>query len=281
MPIADDASECEELTMEEFVMSSATNASFLSETRPVTAMGYRVEPHSTGTPNSHVYKEPKGWEEVVFPYEGIRFLMHELHEAVHAMDPSSAWKWQNLSLWYQEYFHDVVHHYDIEEQIYLPWIQAHATVPNQITVEHHELMQTLDVLRDMIRDGAAMSIFERAEHLAMLRKRVLAFSEAMNAHLAEEARVIPSLLREAKFSKEDEYAVVGQIIASLELEGNQRALPTMVRDLKSRAGSEQAEEPESQQLPFHSDFFDFQQRHIGLLASLGKGIDDDPFAWVV
>jgi len=260
------------------VMASPTNASFVS----------REEPPLTGKPSI------SGWAEVLFPHEGIRFLMQEFCEAVHAMDPLPAWKWQNLSVWYQEYFYDVVHHYDTEEQIYLPWIQAHvmfACVPSKMTADHHHLMQTMDDLRDMIKDGLAMPVGDRAEHLAQLRKRVLAFVQGMHEHLAEEERVIPSILRDARFTKSDEDAAVGKIIASLELDGNERALPTMVRALESarpqwsipspqrkRAGSQQAKTLVSEQLPLSSNLFDFQQRHLGLLASLREGIETDPFA---
>lgn len=238
-------------------------------------------------PTSSVHKNPQGWEEegILFPHEGIRFLMQELSEAVNVMDPMPAWKWQNLATWYQEYFYDVVHHHhDAEEQLYLPWIQTHVSVPTKITTDHPELMQAMDELRDMIHTGALLPVDERLVHLSKLRLRVADFVFDMKEHLAEEEEIIPCLLRQAGFTQEEEGVVVGQIIQSMGLDGNKRALPAMLHAYSCWAGADKAETFVEEKLPLpiqllykYSWLNDFEQRHKGLLASLAEGMDTNPF----
>lgn len=235
-----------------------------------------------------MHTHPQGWEEegILFPHEGIRFLLHELGEAVHGMDPSHAWKWENLATWYQDYFYDVVHHHhDSEEQRYLPWIQTRASVPTKITADHPELMQAMDELCDMIKAGVATPASERAVHLSHVRMRVVAFREDMEQHLAEEEEVIPRLLHEAGFTQEEEGVVVGQIIQGLGLDGNKRSLPPMLHAYARWAGTDKAEEFVSMNLPLpiqylyrHFWLHDFQHRHLGLIASVAAGVDTNPFA---
>jgi len=267
------------------------------ETFPKTLSGLTATPpenpnqHSPNLarqPTSRVHKNPQGWEEegILFPHEGIRFLMHELSMGVNAMDPIPAWKWENLAVWYQEYFYDVVHHHhDTEEEIYLPWIQTRVQVPVKITNDHPELMQAMDELRDMLMAGAALPVGERAKHLSQVQKLVMDFVEDMQGHLAEEEEVIPRLLREGGFTQEEEGAVVQKIIQSLGLDGNRKALPTMLHALALWAGDDKAEAFVSQNLPLPIQCFyklawlpDFQKRHMGLLASLDEGVDTNPFA---
>jgi len=243
---------------------------------------------STMEPTSRVHKNPKGWEEegILFPHEGIRFLMQELSDAVNSMDPLPAWKWENLSTWYQDYFYTVVHHHhDAEEKIYFPWIQARASVPAKIAADHPDLMRAMDDLSVMLKKGASAPAAERAEHLADIQQVVSAFVEDMQEHLAEEEEIIPRLLREGNFTQEEEGAVVKQIIESLGLDGNKKALPPMLHAYARWAGAEKAEAFVSSNLPLPIQFLyrnfwahDFQHRHMGLLASLVEGVDTNPFA---
>lgn len=242
----------------------------------------------SGEPTSMVLKRPQGWEEegILFPHEGIRFLMEELCEAVRVMDPEPSWKWDNLATWYQDYFYDVVHHHhDTEEQLYFPWLQERVTIPPKITADHPELMRALDELRDMIMAGAKASTGERGECLAQLRNRTRALAEDMGQHLAEEEEIIPGLIRDGGFTHEEEKLVVGKIIQSLGLDGNKKSLPLMVHALTRWAGEEKAEAFVAN-LPLPIRFLyrqlwwpDFVQRHRGLIASLPEGVDTNPFAY--
>jgi hypothetical protein len=237
---------------------------------------------------SRVYQNPQGWQEegILFPHEGIRFLMQELCSAIEVMDPRPAWKWNNLATWYQDYFYDVVHHHhDAEEKIYLPWIQTRMVVPAKITSDHPELMQSMDELRDMLKGGSGVPVGKRGEHLFLVRQRVVAFVETMEQHLAEEEEALPGLLREGGFTEEEEGPIVAQIIQSLGLDGNKRALPPMLHAYALWAGTDKAEAFVSSNLPLpiqylyrHFWVHDFQNRHMGLLASLKEGVDTDPFA---
>lgn len=247
-----------------------------------------LRPWAQGETTSRVLPRPEGWQEegILFPHEGIRFLMEELHWAVQVMDPKPAWKWENLSTWYQDYFYDVVHHHhDTEELIYLPWMQTRVAIPAKISTDHPELMRVMDELRDMLRSGVLKPVGERAELLAQVRERVEAFVEDMRDHLAEEEEAIPKLLREAGFTQEDEGVVVGQIIQSLGLDGNKKSLPLMLHGLKRWAGEEKVEAFVAGNLPLPIRFLyrqfwmaDFQQRHLGLVASLPEHIEVNPFA---
>jgi len=235
-----------------------------------------------------VLPHPEGWQEegILFPHEGIRFLMEELCSAVRTMDPKLDWKWNNLSTWYQDYFYDVVHHHhDTEELIYLPWMQTRVAIPEKISTDHPELMRVMDELRDLLKSGALRPVNERAEFLAQLREKVDAFVEDMQEHLAEEEEAIPRLLKEAGFVQEEEGAVVGQIIQSLGLDGNKKSLPLMLHGLERWAGEEKVEAFVAEKLPLPIRFLyrqfwtvDFQQRHLGLIASLPEDVDVNPFA---
>ncbi|CAE8612878.1 unnamed protein product [Polarella glacialis] len=245
-------------------------------------------PRAQGETTSRVLPRPVGWQEegILLPHEGIRFLMGELSEAVRVMDAKAAWKWENLATWYQDYFYDVVHHHhNSEELIYFPWLQTKGTIPAKISADHPELMRAMDELRDMLASGALKPAGERAELLAKLRERVAAFVEDMHQHLAEEEEVIPKLLNEGGFTQEEEGACVGQIIESLGLDGNKKSLPVMLHGFKLWAGEERAEAFVAEHLPppirlLYQNFWsaDFQQRHLGLVASLPEGVDVNPFA---
>lgn len=107
------------------------------------------EKQDTHEPTSKIHKNPQGWEEegILFPHEGVRFLIQEFSDALINMDPLPSWKWDNVSTWYEEYLYSVVHHHhDAEEKIYLPWIQGRVSVPAKISAEHPGLMQTMDDL---------------------------------------------------------------------------------------------------------------------------------------
>jgi len=202
------------------------------------------------------------------------------------MDPLPSWKWDNVSTWYEEYLYSVVHHHhDAEEKIYLPWIQGRVSVPAKISADHPGLMQKMDDLSAMLKKGAVTSVGERAELLADIQQVVVAFVEDMLEHLAEEEEIIPRLLREGGFTQDEEGAVVGQIIQSVGLDGNKKALPPMLHAYARWAGADQAELFVSTKLPLpiqllYRNFWvhDFQNRHIGLLASLSEGVDTNPFA---
>jgi len=268
------------------------NATDAAAINPISATARNVEvnekPESIRQPTSRVHKNPQGWQEegILFPHEGIRFLMQELSDAVNSMDPLPAWKWENLSMWYQDYFYSVVHHHhDVEEQLYLPWIQARVSVPTKIAADHPDLMQTMDDLSAMLKKGAAVPAEERAEHLADVHQVVRAFVEDMQQHLAEEEEAIPRLLREGGFTQEEEAVVVGKIIEGLGLDGNKKSLPSMLHAYALWAGTGKAEEFVSTHLPLPIQFLyrnfwahDFQYRHMGLLASLDEGVDTNPFA---
>jgi len=235
-----------------------------------------------------VLPRPQGWQEegILFPHEGVRFLLEELCEAVGVMDPKPSWKWGNLATWYQEYFYVVVHHHhDSEEKIYFPWLRTRVAIPEKLSTDHPELMRTMDELGSMFKSGALKPVGERAEFLAQLRERVTAFAEDMQEHLAEEEEAVPKLLRKGGFSQEEERVAVGKIIESLGLDGNKKCLPVMLHAHKCWAGDDRVEAFVAESLPLpirilyrHFWTADFQQRHLGLLASLSEEVDVDPYA---
>jgi hypothetical protein len=223
---------------------------------------------------------------LLFPHNGIRFLMDELLDAVRNMDPSLNWKWENLNIWYDEYFCLMVkQHHDAEKNIYLPWIQAalaNVGMPANIREQHPAPMQVLDVISKLIREGTQADLSQKYSIHTRLRQVVEEMVEKMDDHLAEQEQIVPRLIKKAGCTRAEQEAVMMETIQSLTFDSNRVALPTMVHALKLSSGSEKAE-AFVQNLPLPDRFLyssswalDFQSRHRKLIRSVHKDEASNP-----
>eukprot|EP00746_Dinoflagellata_sp_MGD_P125850 gnl/MRDRNA2_/MRDRNA2_60727_c0_seq2.p1 gnl/MRDRNA2_/MRDRNA2_60727_c0~~gnl/MRDRNA2_/MRDRNA2_60727_c0_seq2.p1 ORF type:complete len:278 (-),score=57.73 gnl/MRDRNA2_/MRDRNA2_60727_c0_seq2:233-1066(-) len=227
-------------------------------------------------------KKPHSREEklLLLPHNGIRFVMDELLDALRNMDSSLDWKWENLNIWYDEYFHLMVkQHHDAEENIYFPWIQAALAkvgMPAIKKAQHPAPIHELDVISKLIEEGVRADQSQKSSIRTQLCQMVENMVDKMNDHLAEQEQIIPRLMKKAGCTRAEQDAVMMETIQSLTFEGNRVALPAMVHALKLSSGSEKAASfveklPKPDRFLYSSSWApDFQSRHCCLIRSVHK-----------
>jgi len=241
-----------------------------------------------GGPTSRIIRQPQDWcdEGLLIPHEAIREALFDAAEALRHLEPraSKMWKVDNFFTWYLQYhLPSIHHHHDAEEQIYLPWMATRVAIPEKLAADHVELLETMDSIRalyDTRFDKACASDAAAEALVADLRAAWAGYSMMMQDHLAEEEEVIPALLR-ANFTVEEEAVVVGEIIASLGLDGNKKFLPNII-DAMSRWGGEKKVEEFMLNIPppirfLYATFWqpDYENNQKALLRSLKA--EHDPF----
>lgn len=241
-------------------------------------------------PRSHALKKPRSREEeaFLFPHNGIRFLMDELLDAVQNMDPSLNWKWENLNIWYEEYFYALVqHHREAEERVYFPCIQSKLSKAH-IAAHFREydpaLIQSLDEINELIKAGRQAQPLQKSciqTHLVQVVENMMA---KMHDHLAQQEESMPHLMKKAGFTRAEQDAMMLKNIQSLTFDSNRAVLPTMVHALECSSGPEKAA-AFVQNLPLPDRFLyssswapDFQSRHLGLIKSVHKDEGTNPEA---
>lgn len=235
-------------------------------------------------------KKPNSREEklLLFPHNGIRFLMDELLNAVRNMDPCLDWKWENLNIWYDEYFYlMVIEHHDAEENIYSPWIQAALAKvemkPNQ-REQHPAPMKVFDMISELIKAGMQADQSQKSSMQTHLCQAVEQMVDEMDKHLAEQEKIVPRLIKRAGCTRAEQEALVMETIQSLTFNSNRVTLPTMVHALKLSSGSEQAASfvqnlpSEDRSLYTSSWARDFQSRHRCLIRSVHRDEVSNPIA---
>jgi iron-sulfur cluster repair protein YtfE (RIC family) len=231
-------------------------------------------------------KKPQSREEklLLLPHNGIRFLMDEFLDAVQNMDPSLNWKWENLKAWYDEYFYlTLQQHRDAEENIYFPWIQAtngtlrhQANIPVNTEQQHPTPMKMLDVISELIREGRLADHSQKSGIQTHLCQVVEELVDKMHAHLDEQEKIVPRLMKRAGCTRAEQDAVMMETIQSLTFNSNKVVLPIMVHALELSSGSEKAK-AFVQNLPLPDRFLyssswapDFQSRHQRLIRSVHR-----------
>merc|ERR1712032_432386 len=131
------------------------------------------------------------------------------------------WKWENLAIWYQEYFFEVIrNHHEAKKNTYSSWFSA---LPDLMT-DHSLLLVALEELRTAIAVGSTLPARVRSNHLSRVRSQVDGLVKDMAAHMLAQEATIRGLFHDSDKTQDDEGAIVKQIIQSLGL-GNRRALP--------------------------------------------------------
>jgi len=240
-------------------------------------------------PKNCILRKPNSREEklLLFPHNGIRFLMDELLDAVQNMDPSLDWKWENLNTWYDEYFYlTVQQHHDAEKNIYFPWIQAaRAKVKMPANRERHPApMQALDVISELIKAGRQGDLPQKSDIQTRLCQVVEEMANKMHDHLAEQEDIVPHVIKRAGITRAEQDALMIETIQSLTFNSNKVVLPAMVHALELSSGSEKAA-AFVQNLPLPDRFLygsswapDFQSRHQCLVRSVHRDQSSNPEA---
>jgi hypothetical protein len=205
--------------------------------------------------------------------------MNELLDAVRNMDPSLNWKWENLGIWYQEYFYAVVQHqYDAEEKIYFPWIRTKVEMPVDLSwsARRSALMQKIAEITELIKAGRQAASSQKMRIHTHLCEKVEEMAQNIDDQFADEEEIVPRWVAEAGFTRAERDAMTIKIIQNLSMSGQSVVLPTMVHALKLSADPEKAA-AFVQSLPLHIRFLysyswvpDFQNRHQGLIRSVRK-----------
>jgi len=181
--------------------------------------------------SSKVIKEVNDWCDgsLLIPHEAIRIMLGYMEkgflldtvEKVGAFE--SLWK-----VWMYDFIH---HHHDIEETMYMPWINK--KVPNppglEIKKDHGALVADMD----MITKVAEKKTLEAGKELEpMLAK----FAKEMGEHLAQEEMFIPGMLRESGYTHEEEGEMIGQVMQSLSPEAFVTMLPLIFYAMDKAGG---------------------------------------------
>jgi len=252
----------------------------------------KPSPAQAQAPQSRSLKKPHSREEklLLLPHNGIRFLMDELLNAVRSMDPSVQWKWENLDIWYDEYFYlTVQQHSDAEENIYLPWVQAtrakirmSGLTANDREQQYPLPMKALDVTSEVIKAGRQADHSQKSGIQVQLCQVVEEMVSKMHDHLAEQEEIVPRLIKKAGCTRAEQDTLMMETIQSLTFNSNKVVLPIMVHALMLSSGLEKAE-AFVQNLPLPDRFLytsswapDFQTRHQLLIRSVHKDETSNP-----
>jgi len=161
--------------------------------------------------SSSVIKDATAWQDasLLIPHEAIRVMLDRFEAGImiDTLDKALAFD----KLW-REWIHDFIHHHhDIEEETYMPWINKRVPSPAGLVIEHdHEaLLAEMDTISKL---AAEQSLAAGAKLPEMLRT----FAANMSAHLANEETYVPQMLRDAGYTHEEEGAMIGEIMQSLE-----------------------------------------------------------------
>jgi len=151
-----------------------------------------------------------GWQDssLLIPHEAIRVMLDAFESGLHldTMEKVEAF----AKLWSEWCYDFIHHHHEIEEETYMPWINARVPNPSGLVIEHDH--QTLIAEMDAISRVAAEKTLEAG---ARLPSMLATFAKGMGAHLANEETYVPQMLRDSKYTQEDEGALIGQVMQSL------------------------------------------------------------------
>jgi hypothetical protein len=166
------------------------------------------------------------WEDqsYLIPHEALRWLFQEIQSSTSAEQlQSQPWKLPTFHKWYSTVFAEIVHHHhDAEEKIYVPWIMKQLqteTKPGRVAEDHVELLARMKEITDMQ---------PVAENAATLSQKLEGLRVHMLEHLAEEERMFPALLRQAKVTEKENNKVVDKIVKQNGLRGNKLFLPVIL-----------------------------------------------------
>ena len=104
-----------------------------------------------------VENPPRDWADcsLLIPHEMLRHEMKAMMASVEALEEYSsqadAWKALYFAEWYVESFYPLVHlHHDNEEDLYFPWLQTKAEIPQKSLSEgHNELIARMDEIKNV------------------------------------------------------------------------------------------------------------------------------------
>jgi len=181
--------------------------------------------------SSSVIREVNDWcdSSLLMPHEPIRVMLNAFERGFHldTLDKVGAFE-QLWRVWVFDFIH---HHHDIEETIYMPWINERVASPAGLAIEtdHESLIKEMEAISAV---AAEKTLAAGARLPAMLHN----FAAGMKAHLANEETYVPQMLRESGYAHEDEGALIGKVMASLSPDAMAMMMPLVLHALELANG---------------------------------------------
>jgi len=164
---------------------------------------------------------PRDWADasLLVPHEALRMEMNCMIKSVDKLSELSksnamqSWQVVYFCEWYLDVFAPFCHeHHDVEEEIYFPWLQTRAKIPEkELSKEHEELVEMLDGLASVCNKVISKFGYGCKEEVEELRKRTHDLVIDMKEHMAEEERDIPPLAKKV-FTEADDKKIRNKIV---------------------------------------------------------------------
>lgn len=185
---------------------------------------------------SIVITNPKDWaeESYLVPHEPLRWDLIECQRMLQEknFDGTVPWKVDAFFTWYAIFYEIVHHHHDTEETIFFPALKARAEIPDKVSKDHVGLVKMMEDIRNSKKYfDAARTTEEKKKAATDLRNLWTTFKDDMIEHLAEEERVLSSIMRKVMTEKEHQ-ALIDKTLSTLGLSGNAMMLPWIIRSLR-------------------------------------------------
>jgi len=191
---------------------------------------------------------------LLIPHEPLR---NGLETMVKISDPTlyeggDGTKWDKQIQLFFEWYNDILyfyvhHHHDAEEEIYFPWLVSRAeALPPKLNADHEKLIEMMDAIKNgkdtFYDEKGTLKEDDFIENVKALHKACTKLRDEMFAHLNEEEKIVPGLLRKHKVTQQEEGVVVNKILEGLGLGGNKIMLPWIVDAMGRWGGTEMVTE---------------------------------------
>lgn len=82
-----------------------------------------------------------------FAHDAVRLDMTMFRRALQRVDIAQDWHVENIAQWFAIFAHNVHHHHENEEKVFIPWLNTKVAVPEKVSSDHITLVTTLDGLK--------------------------------------------------------------------------------------------------------------------------------------
>lgn len=146
-------------------------------------------------------------------------------------EDSFQWKVDHFFSWYNKYYLPVFKQFHKSKvEILLPWLGEKVNVPIEPVLP--PVMERLAGYEDKLENGVSVA------QVDTFRGLIRELAVEVNGVLAEEERIIPGLLRQSAYNKEDMDEILKQISDARGLSGNMVLLPAIMFAAAAWAGNQ-------------------------------------------